>query len=293
MTDPIMPPGQDTPPRPPFTPNFPPVPPRRAGSRTTWWGIAGIVVLVAAVAMAYHGLRAEMNAQYVATQAQLQAIQTDLHDLRQELESEDNGGDDDNNDSDSGNQDAAAAHTVHIDVAGYPSLGNPKASLVMVEFTDFQCPYCARYHATTFPVLRKDYVDTQRMRYVAVDFPLDFHSLAFKAAEASHCAGQQGEYWPIYERLFQATPHIEPANLVRIAGKLGLNTASFQTCLNQGTAVPAVRRGISEAEALGVDGTPTFIIGRAEGSVVRGRMIVGAYPTEVFDRLIRAHLALN
>jgi protein-disulfide isomerase len=268
------------------TPSFPPVTPRRSGASGAWWGIAAVLISVAAITLAYQALRSEMTTQYAATQKELDTLRAELRNLRDALDAEDP-----DNVADDGP--AVAPNTVHINVNGYPVLGNPKASLVMVEFTDFQCPYCAKFHATTYPALKKSYVDTQRMRYVSVDFPLEFHGLAFKAAEAAHCGDQQGQYFPVFDKLFQASPRIDPGSLVKIAEGLGLNAASFKECLSSGAMEPKVRRGLAQSAALGIDGTPTFVIGRAEGGVVRGRMIVGAYPIQVFDDLIRSHLALK
>jgi len=256
--------------------------------RSPWWGIGAILVSVAAVALAYTALRGEMNAQYAATRDELEAIHSEVRQIRQQMEADaSDPGDDDEADP------KPVLNTVRFNVAGYPVQGNPKASLVMVEFTDFQCPYCARYHSASFPALKKAYIDSQRMRYVTVDFPLSFHELAFKAAEAAHCGERQGQYWAMHERLFRATPNLQADALVGMAQELGLNLASFKSCLESASTADLVKHGLAEANTLGVEGTPTFIIGRAEGSVVRGRMLVGAYPTQVFDDIIQSHLALK
>jgi protein-disulfide isomerase len=285
----------------PEDPSTPPVssPPAAAGSgrvpqsmgpgarRAVWWGAAAMAASVAAVGLAYLSLHAEMNTQYAATREELQGIHTELRQIRQVLAAE--------SESEDTDEDAPvpAPNTVRIDIGGYPSQGNPKASLVMVEFTDFQCPYCARYHAATYPQLKKAYIDTQRMRYVVVDYPLEFHELAFKAAEAAHCGAKQGRYWEVHDRLFKSTPNLQPANLPKLVEGLGLDIASFQSCLDKSATAEEVKRGIAQGEVMGVDGTPTFVIGRAEGSVVRGRMIVGAYPVKVFTDVIQSHLALK
>ncbi len=260
---------------------------------TRWsprWGIAAVLAaaLVAAVGVGwvYQTLRAELAAQSAATRQELQGIRGELRQIRENLESDDSDGPD-KPDS------PLAQNTVYFNFSGFPALGNPRATLVMVEFTDFQCPYCARYQTTTFAQLKKAYVDTQRLRYVIVDFPLDFHPLAFKAAEAAQCGDQQGKYWPMHDKLFQATPHLEPPRLLEMAKEAGLDVPRFKTCLDQSTTADRVRKGLSQGEALGVDGTPSFVIGRAEGSVVRGRMLVGAYPTQVFEEVIQSHLALK
>jgi protein-disulfide isomerase len=256
-------------------------------NHAAWWGIAAVLASVAAIALAYQGLRSEMTAQYATLQEQLGAIRTELREIRDFLDADDQSGDAEEEGA------TPTFDTVHFNLSGYPVLGNPRASLVMVEFTDFQCPFCVRYHAITFPHLKQAYVDTQRLRYISVDFPLDFHELAFKAAEAAHCGGEQGHYWPVYDRLFQAAPRIDTTNVIRVAQSLGLNASRFRQCLESGAMETKVRRGIAQGLSLGIDSTPTFILGRAEGSVVRGRLIVGAYPTHVFDALIRAHLALK
>jgi protein-disulfide isomerase len=248
----------------------------------SWMVMVGACVVAAAIlAATVHELRSLVTAQAAATHEDLQALRGDLRDIRRLLEAGANETDDN----------APPAPAVRVRIAGQPSLGNPQASLVMVEFTDFQCPYCARHHADAFARLKKAFVDTQQMRYVTVDFPLDFHRQAFKAAEAAHCA--ENRYWDMHGALFANFRTLEPEHLIKLAGDLGLNPAAFRACLDSGRFAEKVRQGLAKGRSVGVDGTPSFVIGRAEGSIVRGRLIVGAQPAEVFQEIIQSHLALR
>jgi len=250
--------------------------------KRSWLALAiACVVAAGAFAATVYELRMQVARQGAATRGDLQALRGELQEIRRLLESSAGEKEDE----------MGPARSVRVRIAGQPSLGNPRASLVMVEFTDFQCPYCASHHTRTFEGLKKAFVDTNQMRYVSVDFPLDFHKEAFKAAEAAHCAEEK--YWPMYSLLFANFRNLEPGNLLKYAEKLALNPATFKACLDSGRYAEKVRQGLAKGRSIGVEGTPTFVIGRAEGSVVRGRVIVGAQPPEVFTEIIRSHLALR
>ena len=126
------------------------------------------------------------------------------------------------------------------------------------------------------------------------DFPLEaIHPQAFKAAEAAHCAGDQGKYWEMHVLLFAQQRALGAADLTRHAATLGLDGAKFQTCLDKGTHADAVRRDLAEGAKAGVRGTPTFFLGVIEnGTKVRvTRVIRGAQPAEAFKQAIDAALA--
>jgi protein-disulfide isomerase len=121
-----------------------------------------------------------------------------------------------------------------------------------------------------------------RVRIVFKDFPLDFHAGARPAAEAARCAGLAGRYWEYHDLLFVAQPDFAREDLVRYAGRLGLERDAFAACLSEGRFREAVEQDVSEGKALGVTGTPTFFI--------NGRRLVGAHPVEVFQEAVRAAL---
>jgi len=169
-----------------------------------------------------------------------------------------------------------------IATAGYPSLGPKNAPITVVEFADFQCPYCKRSEETV-KELRQEYGD--KMRLVFIDFPLSFHQYAFQAAEAARCAGEQGKFWQYHDELFENQSKLTTQDLKDAAAKLKLNTKKFDTCLDSGKYADAVHNAMSEGSAAGVDGTPGFFI--------NGRPLTGAQPAPMFESIINEELAHN
>jgi protein-disulfide isomerase len=183
---------------------------------------------------------------------------------------------------------AAPSGPVATSVAGAPTLGRADAPVTIVEFSDYQCPFCARFFATSFLVLKKDYVDTGKVRYVFRDHPLDqIHPQARKAAEAAHCAGDQGRFWNMHEVLFRNQRALAATQLVEHAQAAGVDGTKLEECLASGRFAARVAKGIADGAAIGVRGTPSFVIGRTTaGDVVQGTAIRGAQPVEVFRRII-------
>jgi len=212
---------------------------------------------------------------------QLAAIHGELIRIRQILETE----------PDPDDENVQAERTARLTLSGQPSLGSPNAPVVVVEFTDFQCPFCSRFHSQTFPLIRKAYIVPGRVRYVTMDFPLTtIHSDALRAARASHCGEEQGRYWETHEALFSQRGQLGRGNILTVANGLGLNAQRFAACLDNAANDERIQRDISQGRAIGISGTPTFVLGRAIGRTVVGRVVVGAQPYEVFDDLIRALL---
>ncbi len=156
-----------------------------------------------------------------------------------------------------------------------PSLGSAKAPVTIVEFSDFQCPFCSRAEATIEDVVAR-YGD--RVRLVYRDFPLDMHSNADRAAQAAECARSQGKYWEMNRAMFADASKLSAADLVETAKRIGLDPARFQGCLDSGASRDAVQKDLAEGRALGITGTPTFFI--------NGIMIVGARELQVFTDVI-------
>jgi protein-disulfide isomerase len=181
-----------------------------------------------------------------------------------------------------------AAGPVRVNVAGAPTLGRSHAPVTLVEFTDYQCPFCQRFFATTLRALIAEYVDSGKVRYVLRDNPLDqLHPNARKAAEAAHCAGDQGRYWAMHDVLFSSGGALAPAELATHARVIGLDSAQFDECLASGRHAVEVQQGIDDGAAAGVRGTPSFVIGLTrDGDVVEGTPVRGAQPIESFRRII-------
>ena len=182
----------------------------------------------------------------------------------------------------------AAPAITRISLGSGPRLGLQEAPITLVEFSDYQCPFCQRYSAATLPELKRDYIDTGKVRYVFRDFPLDsIHPQARKAAEAARCAGEQGKYWEMHDTLFKNQATLQVDNLKQFARTLGLAENQFNSCLDQGKYAQVVNEDVSAASAVGVTGTPSFFIGRTtQGEFIEGTRLVGAQPIASFRRII-------
>jgi protein-disulfide isomerase len=149
-----------------------------------------------------------------------------------------------------------------MNIDGEPFKGNKNATLTLVEFSEFQCPFCGRHVRDTVTQIDKEYVETGKVKYVFRDLPLEsIHKNAFKAAEAGHCANEQGKFWEMHDRLFENQKSLEPAMLTAHAQAIGADTKKFQACLDAGKYAADIRKDISEANKLGITGTPTTVIG--------------------------------
>jgi protein-disulfide isomerase len=178
--------------------------------------------------------------------------------------------------------------TAPIDIAKEPFKGAPNAKVAVIEYSEFQCPFCSRFFKDTYPQLAKEYVDTGKVKYVWRDLPLDFHKQAFKAAEAAHCAGEQGRFWEMHDRLFENQKNLAAEELPKYAAAVQLDTAQFQKCLDSGRHAEAIKKDINDANSVGITGTPSFLIGvvQPNGTVKVTKKIVGARPYADFKAAI-------
>ena len=141
---------------------------------------------------------------------------------------------------------------------GY-SLGSSDAPVTIVEFTDYQCPYCRAFESTTFAEIRKKYVDTGKVRFVVRDFPLvDMHPDAMQAAEAAHCAGDQQKFWPMHDALFSDASKLGKNGLIDSAESLKLDMEVFRSCLESGKHKLEIQNDQQVASSLQINGTPSF-----------------------------------
>jgi protein-disulfide isomerase len=169
--------------------------------------------------------------------------------------------------------------------------GSASAPLTMVEFTDYQCPYCRRFQAEVWPRLKHDYVDTGKLRFIVRDLPLSFHAHAQPAAEAAHCAAEQGRFWPMHDALLASGSDLSERGLEHQAGALGLDVPRFEACVAAGRYAAVIARNAAEADALGLRGTPAFLIGTVHEGELRGQAVMGAMPYGDFAAVIREALA--
>jgi len=171
------------------------------------------------------------------------------------------------------------------------SQGSATAPLTMVEFTDYQCPYCRRFQAEVWPRLKHDYVDSGKLRFIVRDLPLSFHAGAKPAAEAAHCAAEQGKFWPMHDALLDKGTALSAEGLEQQARTLKLDVKRFDDCLGSGKYAAAIERNAAQADALGLRGTPAFVIGRVQHGQLTGTPVEGALPYEEFNALLRELLA--
>ncbi len=166
---------------------------------------------------------------------------------------------------------------------GSPVLGLESAPVEIVEYGDFQCPYCGRFYLQTFPKIDEKYIKTGKVKLVYKDFPLKFHQNAQKAAEAGKCAFEQGKFWEFQDRLFRNQNALGVDSLKRYASDLGMDAVSFNQCLDSGRMASLVNKDYQEGVSKGVEGTPAFF--------VNGDSITGAQPFEAFEKVIESKLS--
>ena len=168
-----------------------------------------------------------------------------------------------------------------VEIAAHdPSRGPADAPVTIVEFSEYQCPFCARV-TPTLKALEQKYGG--RIRFVFKDFPLQNHLQAPKAAEAAHCAGDQGKYWELHDRLFANQQLLQVPELKKHAAAVGLDQAAFDQCLDGGKHTNDVQADIDLGTRMGVGSTPTLYI--------NGRIVTGAQPQGVFESIIDEELA--
>lgn len=177
---------------------------------------------------------------------------------------------------------SAPAPRVNVEATG-PSLGDEDAPVTIIEFSDFECPFCKRFKDQTFPQIKANYIDTGKVRMVFRHYPLPFHTNAQKAHEAALCADDQGQFWEYHDTLFANQQSLGVAALKQYAVTLGLNAATFNECLDSGKYAQAVQDDLAAGSAAGVSGTPSFF--------VNGQLVVGAQPYSAFQQAIEAALA--
>ena len=168
-----------------------------------------------------------------------------------------------------------------VDVAHAARLGNDAATVALVEFSDFECPYCAQFTRETLPAIKERYIDTGLVRLVFIHLPLTIHQHAQAAAEAAACAQRQGHFWEMHDRLFVSAERLRQQDLRNYAEEIGLDLPAFEQCGNTGSPIEL---DIELATDLGITATPTFLVGRirADGAVETVEVIEGAVPLERF-----------
>lgn len=164
-----------------------------------------------------------------------------------------------------------------------PVLGDKDAPITIVEFSDFQCPFCARFRTDTFDQIKTQYIDTGKVKFVYRDFPLtSIHPMAQKAAEASECADDQGKFWGYHDKIFENQALLSINSLKQWAVDLGLDANKFNKCLDSGEKASEIANDLQDSASAGGRGTPYFIIG--------DQPLSGAQPFSAFQAAIESQL---
>lgn len=171
---------------------------------------------------------------------------------------------------------------VKVDLGNGPQKGAANAPVTIVQFSDYQCPFCQRFTAETFPQIDEKYIKTGKVKFVYRDFPLSFHESAQKAAEAARCAFAQNNFFEYHDIVFKNQSAIAISDLKKYAKDLGLDVAKFNACLDSGKTAADVKKDLADGASYGVNGTPSFFI--------NGWILVGAQPFSVFQQAIESEL---
>ncbi len=184
---------------------------------------------------------------------------------------------------------------VQVSVDDDPFLGSNDAPLTVIEFSDFQCPFCRSAYQSVITNLKKDYVETGKIKFVYRDFPLSFHPMSEKSAEAANCANGQGKFWEMHDKIFgeqaklgTGTVQYNATDLKNWASDIGLDMTAFNSCLDSGKYSQEVQKDINDGGRAGVQGTPTFFIGNSNNGFV---VIPGAVPYAAFRQVVEQEIA--
>jgi len=160
--------------------------------------------------------------------------------------------------------------------------GDADAPVTIIEWSDFECPFCQRFYSQTLGQIEEQYIKTGKVKFVYRDFPLSFHPQAQKSAEAAECAGEQDKFWEMHDLLFEKGVAGGVGAFKQYATDIGLDTAKFNDCLDSGAQAEEVQKDFRDGGAAGVRGTPGFL--------VNGQLISGAQPFSVFQQAIESAL---
>ncbi len=187
------------------------------------------------------------------------------------------------------NQNGSQAQRVEVSVDDDPYLGDRSAPVKIIEFSDFQCPFCRRFWREAIPSIKKDFIDTGKAVLVFRDFPLGIHPAAHISSQAAQCANEQGKFWEMHDKIFaeqdkKGTGTVEYGlnELKKWASEIGLETSKFNQCLDSGKYKSEVDKDFNDGSAAGVTGTPSVFI--------NGKLVVGAQPYSAFKQIIEEEL---
>lgn len=162
-----------------------------------------------------------------------------------------------------------------------PIKGDPKAPVTIVEFSDYQCPFCRKFHKEVLPKIQEEYISKGKVRYIFRDFPLRFHQKAVPAAIAANCAGEQDKYWEMNDFLFDNPSKLEIEAVLTSVNDLGLDYGKFEECVKNDVHKAEINKDYEDGRNYGVRGTPSLFIGKTGvGPDMKGFYIRGTRPFE-------------
>lgn len=233
------------------------------------------IALAIALAMALPAAQADMSK---SEREQFDRLQRDVQILKRQVD-------------ELGRRQAQAAaqpeKTGAFSLGTNPVMGSKEAKIAFIEFSDYQCPFCARFHAQTFDRLKREYIDSGKVLYTYRDLPSPSRPQAVKAAIAARCAGAQDKYFDMQKMLFREGPRLRDNSYGKLAKKLGLDSGKFESCMMDSNQLQRVEQDLADGRALNVRGTPTFFIGALEGGkVMSATRVVGALPYNLFRQAL-------
>ena len=211
---------------------------------------------------------------------QADQILNELRQIRQLLEKQDRG-------AAPQAQPPPKATRATLNMAGVAMLGSKDAPLTIVEYTDYQCPFCQRFHVTAFNEIKKNYIDPGKVRFYSRDLPLDFHPNAMRAAMAARCAADQGQFWKLRDIMGANPDKLDMDHIAGFAADLKMDMKTFRACVDSEKYKNAIQTDVLEAMKVGANGTPTFVIGRSTADGVEGEVMEGAMPFPMFEQKLK------
>ncbi len=191
------------------------------------------------------------------------------------------------------NSTKANSNKVTVSIGTNPILGNiHKAKVAIVEFGDFQCPYCKMFYQNDQKSILSKYVDTSKAIFAFRDYPLTLiHPLASNLAIDSRCFGEQGKFWQFDNYIYSSSQNNDTQQTVlTIAQKMGLNTSEYENCVNNNPYKNQIQKDINAGNRINLQGTPSFVIGRLKNGKVTGQLILGTYPIHYYNNIINSYL---
>lgn len=179
--------------------------------------------------------------------------------------------------------------SVKID-SGWQTIGRDDAPVTIIEFADYQCPYCRKFHKDTFAELKKNYIDSGKVRFVSRDLPLQFHPNASGAALAARCAADQNKFWEMRDLLLGSSADLAPESITKFGEQLKLDMGIFQSCMSAKKYSADIQKDVAVAGGLGVNATPSFVIGKTAKDKIDGVRLAGALTYSSMESLIQDQL---